>query len=236
MIRSRKPRVHVLQHVPFEGLGTIQPFFIKRELEFDMTHLYQEHSLPALEEFDLLVIMGGPMGVNDVKEYPWLVAEKQFIASAISAGKRLLGICLGAQLIAAALGAKVLPMGYREIGWFDVESSDECPSPIRQIFGDNFECFHWHGDTFEIPKDSLSIGSSKACANQGFLYGDKVLGLQFHLEFSTPSVQRLVTNCAHELDGGDWVQSAEEMLASPVRFDAGHKKIDVLLDYLLSEN
>ena len=226
-------RLHFLQHVPFEGLGTIQPFFLKRHVQFEMTHLYASEPLPGIEDFDFLVIMGGPMGVHDTEQYPWLMEEKRLIGEAIEAGKTLLGICLGAQMIADVLGAEVRPMGYREIGWFPISLSPEAPDRFYEMLGRDFIALHWHGDTFEIPSEALPFGSSEACPNQGYIYADRVVGLQFHLEFDKASVDRLARNCPEELDGTRWVQTADQMRDDPEQFANGHARMDRLLDHLL---
>jgi GMP synthase-like glutamine amidotransferase len=227
-------RVHVLQHVPFEGLGTIQPFFLKRGLQFSMTHLYRNACFPGPGEFDFLVIMGGPMGVHDTDRFPWLQAEKAFIKSAIERGKTVLGVCLGAQLIADVLGAEVASMGYREIGWFPVELNEKAPTAYRDILGDRFVTLHWHGDSFAIPPGASLLGSSEACQNQGFVLDERIVGLQFHLEFDQASINRLTSNCAEELDGSRWVQSAEEMSGRPELLGNGHARMDRLLDHLIA--
>lgn len=114
-------RIHYLQHVPFEGLGTMESYFLQRGHRLSSTHFYLEKPPPSVAEFDWLVVMGGPMGVYDEIKFPWLTEEKSFIGKSIKSGKIVLGICLGAQLIADVLGAGVFKNQYREIGWFPIE-------------------------------------------------------------------------------------------------------------------
>ena len=212
-------RIHHLQHVPFEGLGSMESFFLKRGYQLSSTHFYLGNSLPAIAKFDWLIVMGGPMGVYDGIQFPWLKEEKTFIRESIEADKIVLGICLGAQLIAVALGAGVFKNQYREIGWFPIERkihSDD--STLADIFPERPEVFHWHGDTFEIPKGAKLLASSKACRNQGFIFNDRVIGLQFHLETTPDSAAALIQNGRAELDGSQYVQSKAEMLFDETRF------------------
>jgi len=226
-------RIHYLQHVPFEGLGSMAPYFSDRGDQVTGTHLYHEALLPQLDVFDWLIIMGGPMGVHDERNYPWLKREKVFIQSAVAAGKIVLGICLGAQLIAEALGAKVYRNPCREIGWFPVKLSDqEAHTVLKGVFPREFEAFHWHGDTFDIPASGHLLASSPACPNQAFIVGDHVIGLQFHLESTPDSVRGLIENCGHELDGSAFVQTEADMLAEPGRFLRINDFMNALLDKL----
>ena len=115
-------RVHCLQHVPFEGLGCIEPWLQSSGHAVTFTRFHESATLPELDHVDLLIVMGGPMSVNDEAEFPWLVQEKRFVRDAIHAGKSVLGVCLGAQLIAAAMGARVYQNHTREIGWLPVDA------------------------------------------------------------------------------------------------------------------
>jgi GMP synthase-like glutamine amidotransferase len=199
-------RIHYFQHVPFEGLGYIQTWLQERMAEVSRTRAYANDALPCLDEIDGLIVLGGPMSVNDTDAHPWLEAETRCIAEAIALGKPVLGICLGAQLIAKALGAKVYANPQKEIGWFPVYRTAE---PIDWLPA-RLDVFHWHGETFDLPLGAVRLASSSACANQAFALGDNVLGLQFHMEVTAESVQELVNNCADELaTGGAYVQSAE---------------------------
>ena len=212
-------RVHHLQHVPFEGLSSIEPFLKERGHSLTSTHLYADQVLPLVRDIDWLIVMGGPMGIYDEKIYPWLSAEKRFIKEAIDAGKIVLGICLGAQLIADALGANVYKNKYREIGWFSISRTTENESTIlSSSFPDQVEVFHWHGDTFDIPDGAIALASSKACKNQGFILHDRVVGLQFHLETTLASASALIENCGDELDDSDYVQTRDEILSDMQKF------------------
>lgn len=204
-------KIHYLQHVPFEGLGMIADWAKERVHTLSRTALYKKGApLPALEEYDALIIMGGPMGVYDEAVYPWLVEEKRHILAAIEAGKHVLGICLGAQLIATSLGAKVAPHIHKEIGWFPITVEDIAVAhPILSGLNRAMTVFHWHGDRFEVPEGSLRLMSNAACDNQAFLYGERVLGLQFHLEMDEAAIDKIIHACSHELKDGEWIQPAE---------------------------
>lgn len=220
-------RIHYLQHVEFEDLGSMRGWFLEHGDSLTSTHLYLPQALPSLDSFDMLVVMGGPMGVADTAIYPWLEAEQAFIRAAIGAGKKVLGICLGAQLIAAALGAGVTANPQREIGWFPLRSQ-AANHPIA-ILLDNCLAFHWHGDSFAIPAGAQHLASSEACFNQAFSFQDRVYGFQFHLETTPASATALVHHCGNELDDSRYVQSIYQILQHPQRFTAINKAMaDVL--------
>lgn len=203
-------KIHYLQHVPFENLGSLAPSFEKKGHQLSSTRLYSNETFPAIDDVDWVVIMGGPMGIFDEDQYPWLAPEKHFIKGAIDANKTVIGICLGAQLLAHVLGARVYPNEHKEIGWFDVIPSDDVKkTPLATVFNQPITAFHWHGDTFDIPDGAHLIGSTAACKNQGFVFEDKIVGLQFHLESTGESISSLVTHCSNELDNSQFVQSAD---------------------------
>lgn len=207
-------RLHYLRHVPFEGPGNIAKWAESRGYSLTGTHLDQNDPLPGLDSFDWLVVLGGPMNVAQEADYPWLVAEKAFILSAIDRGKTVLGVCLGAQLIASVLGGVVYPGPAKEIGWFPIELTVK--GLQYQLFPpgrDQFMVFHWHGDTFTIPSGAWALASSNACAHQGFIYHPRVLGLQCHLESTQESIQALLNHCADELVPGTYIQSATAIQA-----------------------
>jgi len=226
-------RIHYLQHVPFEGLGSMEEWFAERRHTVSATHLYNGEQLPEQNSFDWLVVMGGPMGVADEDRYPWLKPEKHFIRATIDSGKPVLGICLGAQLIADALDAAVTGNPQREIGWFPITVAEDARSTaVGKVLADNPEVFHWHGDRFAIPEGAVPLAASEACDNQGFLYDNRVLGLQFHLETTELSARELILNCGDELDGSEFVQGAEQMLSQPGRFIAINQLMADILDIM----
>ncbi len=227
-------RIQFLQHVPFEGLGSIQPWIEKSEHILLSTQLYDIDRLPEVNEFDALIIMGGPMGIYDYEAYPWLAAEKKLIAESIQSGKKILGICLGAQLIADVLGAKVSNNEYREIGWYPVKKTTESEqSAINSILPQKVEVFHWHGDVFDIPAGSVRLFNSAACENQAFIYKEQVLALQFHMEMMYKNCEEIIENGSDDLLPDRFVQSADEMLANQDRFQRTNKLMNTILDYFI---
>jgi GMP synthase-like glutamine amidotransferase len=208
-------RIQCLQHVSFEGPWGIADWARARGHSLALTPLYAGALPPDPSAFDWLVIMGGPMGVADEAEHPWLVPEKAAIRAAIEAGKTLVGVCLGAQLLAEALGGRVYRNREKEIGWMPIELTEA--GQASEVFGflpRALTVFHWHGDTFDLPAGALHLARSAACANQAFLHGGRVLGLQFHLESTPVSVADIIAHCADELVSGAHVQRAEQMLAA----------------------
>jgi GMP synthase (glutamine-hydrolysing) len=222
-------RLHWLQHVPFEGLGFIREWAALRRVQITGTRLYAGEHLPSSLSADGLVIMGGPMGIHDHDEHPWLVEEKAFIREMIEAGLPVIGICLGAQLIADALGAEVYPGPHKEIGWFTLQRAPEAPDWIPA----EFTAFHWHGDTFDLPADATLLASSDACRHQGFVYRDRVVGLQFHLESTHQSIEALITNCGDELVEAPYIQSDEQMRRGCSNIAATNTIMNNLLNKLL---
>ena len=214
-------RVHYFQHAPFEGLASIAEWLSDFGHTVSSTQWWMDGTAPARDSFDWLIVMGGPMGVNDEAEYPWLVEEKRCIDRAIRDGRRVLGVCLGAQLVAAALGARVYPNDKKEIGWHPVRRTAEAlVSPFGRIMPEEAMVFHWHGDTFDLPAGAVHVAESKACRNQAFAYGDKVLALQFHLETTPAFAHALVRHCASELVAAPYIQTATEILTDEGRFAA----------------
>jgi len=229
-------RIHYLQHIASEGPGYMKRFMAANGHQVTATRFFAGELPPAVEDFDWLIIMGGPMGVHDGSDYPWLGIEKDFIYRAIAADKLVLGICLGAQLIADVLGAKVTRNPYREIGWYDVERHPAALNSIPgRVFPERFEALHWHGDTFSLPAGAIPLGASEACSNQGFVIDNRVLGLQFHLEFTPKTTRDLIAACGHELDRSRFVQTAEQILAERRRFTCANMLMEQLLSAISAE-
>jgi len=229
-------RAHYLQHVPFEGLGSIESWLQNAGYEISNTQFFNSGILPGIDEIDLLVVMGGPMSVNDEPEHPWLVEEKKFIKSIIEAGKPVLGICLGAQLIANSMGGKVFSNSEKEIGWFPIEAVDPDSSTVFR-FPKEAVVFHWHGETFSLPAGAVQIAKSKGCNNQAFQIGGNVIGLQFHLETTPESAQAIVENCRDELVEGLYIQSEAEILSTPKeRYSSINSLMGSILEYLHASN
>jgi GMP synthase-like glutamine amidotransferase len=226
-------RLHVLQHVPFEDADNIAVWAARRGHELTYTRLDLGQPLPPQEAFDWLVVMGGPMNIYEHDRYPWLVSEKRFLRAAIDRGAVVLGVCLGAQLAADVLGGPVTRNRQPEIGWFPVSLTAEARgSAVFGVLPERFLAFHWHGDTFAIPPGAVRMAESEACANQAFVFGDRVVGLQFHLDYSLAGMQRMVQHCGAELVHGPTIQTAEAFLAEPERAARTQELLDRLLDGL----
>jgi GMP synthase-like glutamine amidotransferase len=226
-------RIAALHHVAFESPAHIRTWAKARGYELAETALHNGAAPPAIDAYDWLLVMGGSMSVHDEAQFPWLRAEKRAIREALSSGKLVVGICLGAQLVAEVLGARVAPMGHREIGWFPLDFRPGASAlPLFEGMPACPEVFHWHGDTFDIPEGATHVAGSDACANQIFTRGDRVLGLQCHPEMTPGGAKALVDNCAGDLAAGPWVQEPAAMLADPSRFAAANAWLDELLERL----
>jgi GMP synthase-like glutamine amidotransferase len=221
-------------HVPFEGPARIADWAEARGHALAFSHLFAGDPLPDVGLFDRLIVMGGPMGVADVDRHPWLEAEKRCIADAIAAGRSLVGICLGAQLIAEALDARVTRNPEKEIGWFPIcLTAEGRQHPLCQGLDREQQVLHWHGDTFSLPPGAVRLAESDACANQAFLARERILGLQFHLEMTPASVEALCANAADDLEPAPYVQSAAQMLGVDAgRYGATGRTLETLLDRL----
>ena len=222
-------KVHVCQHAPFEGLGSIEAWLEGRGMAVGYTRLFAGDPLPAVDAIDMLIAMGGPMSVNDEADLPWLKAEKQLVRDAVTKGLPVLGVCLGAQLIANALGARVYRHAVKEIGWFPVQA---VAVPAAETFRFPLETlvFHWHGETFDLPPGAVRLARSEGCENQAFQIGARVLALQFHLETTPETARSMVEHCCSEMVPGPYVQPAEDLRSAPRAY---YHRINALMDDVL---
>lgn len=228
-------RVHWLQHADHEDLGCIAPWLAARGAQVTLTRLQAGEVLPDHRDYDSLIVMGGPMNIYEHVAHPWLVAEKRFIREAIDSDRKLLGICLGSQLIADVLGGPVTRNAEPEVGWFEVALN--APGRAHPLFADwpdRFPAFHWHGDTFAIPPGAQALMTSEACANQGFVWGERVLGLQFHLEVTAADARVWFQ---HESPAPRrYVQDARFILERLDHFAANNRLMLRLLDRFLGQD
>lgn len=226
--------VHYFQHVSFEGPGYIATWLSEQGHNITATFFFEEHyQLPDLSAIDALIVMGGPMSVYDDHLYPWLQEEKAFIEDAMQAGKKVLGICLGAQLTALCLGAFVPTALQKEIGWYNVQVAPEAikAAPhISALLAEQPVVFHWHGDKFDIPYGGYELAFSAANSNQGFVFKDHVLGLQFHLELTTDNLDQMLEHGRHELLEGTYIQPEETIRASAYLIADNNKLMGNILD------
>lgn len=223
-------RIHYLQHVAFEGPGCIAQWAETKNHVITSTKLYCNESFPDLSQIDWLIILGGPMSVNDSEKYPWINTEKKFILNAINTGKTVIGICLGSQFIASVLGAGVYKNKEKEIGWFPINNT---ASADNFLFQDEkeYNVFHWHGETFDLPDNSILLASSEACINQAFLYGNTVLGLQFHFEVTDDSLAQMLTFGKEDIDGSPFTQQPDYIAAQKQLIVENNKRMYSILDY-----
>lgn len=193
------PRVLVITHVPHEQLGTLEPAFKKAGLALDFLNAASAKVWPQPASFDGLVVMGGPMGVHDQTQYPFLKKEIQLIQSAVKPKKPVLGICLGSQLLAAALGAKVYKNPTKEIGWYPLMREPAADGDrLCEAFGQTETVFQWHGDTFDLPKGAAPLFSAPLCQQQAFRYGANAYALQFHVEVDEATIRAWLLNAGNK--------------------------------------
>ncbi len=186
------PKLLVFQHVAHEILGTLDPLLRDSGCRIRYVNFGREnHGIPDLKNYDGLIVLGGQMNVDQVEEYPYLIPELEAIKEAIDLDIPLLGICLGSQIVAKALGADVSRNNCKEIGWYDVNVTDEGRiDPLVSKFKEVERLFQWHGDTFDIPDGAVRLATSEKCGNQAFRYGNKIYGFQFHLEVDEAMIHR----------------------------------------------
>lgn len=218
-------KTYIIQHVPFEPPGLLEQL-----KNFEIIKMYETFTFPQIEDIDLLIVMGGPMSVHD--SIDWLHQEKIFIQHVIEQNKPVLGICLGAQLIAEIIGGEVMPNPKgKEVGWWPIyKSSDEA---AFDFLPDSLNVLHWHGETFTLPEEVTTFYSSAICKNQAFLYKHNVIGLQFHMEITEQNLKALVAADEGYLDDGEYVQTKEEIL-SKVSSEQNAKVLLKLVTHLKS--
>jgi GMP synthase (glutamine-hydrolysing) len=194
-----RPKVLVFQHVPYEPLGTLDPLLKDAGFRIRYVNFGREpESRPALDKYEALIILGGPMNSDQIDTYPNLVTEVEIIREAVDRDMSVLGICLGAQLLAKALGGTVSRNAMREIGWHDVEMTEAgLVDPVLSTFAPTQEVFQWHEDGISLPPEVEVLASSAASPVQAFRHGEHAYGFQFHLEVSRPLIERWLTVPAH---------------------------------------
>ncbi len=213
-------RALVLQHIAVGGPGVLASSLESRGWELETVALYAGAPLPAHPRtYQAIIVMGGPMGVYDTAAYPFLPQEHRFLERAIDQAVPMLGICLGAQLLAQALGARVYRNPCKEIGWDTVELTPAGGAdPLFAGLASPVRVFQWHGDAFELPPGATLLASSGRCAHQAFCYGDRVYGLLFHLELTPDMIHTWIATFADELAGVADQVTPEQLVAGIARY------------------
>jgi GMP synthase (glutamine-hydrolysing) len=207
--------IYIIQHVPYETAAYIETWAARHHHRLHVLKMYESPEFPPLESIDTCIVLGGPMNVYEEERYPWLYTEKKFIEQIIGRQIPIVGICLGAQLLAQVLGARIFQNMYKEIGWHHLTlyKSERVHSPFDSL-PDTPIAFHWHGDRFEIPAGAHRLAASEACENQAFLSGENILGVQFHFESTRESIENLLRYNRNDMNRGAFVQTPGQIRQS----------------------
>jgi GMP synthase (glutamine-hydrolysing) len=239
-------RLLFLQHDPLDGPGALLEWADKRGHIVTTCLVSNGISFPLLDSFDLLVSLGGPMGAYEEEKYPWLIQEKQYLKEAVLAGKKIVGLCLGCQLLAAALGGEAYRHTCKEFGWQPIDLTEEGKKwfsigqdeeltetsyrPLAQHTEGSFRAFQWHGDTYSLPPGAVKLASNAAAEQQAFIIGDQVLALQFHLEWTEEMMRDALAEPNVAPPPSPFVQTPEEILREIVLCASGKKRFFALMD------
>ncbi len=236
-------RVHYFQHIAGEGFGSCYDYLKAHQAKITATEFFalpvdlplELEALPDIDEVDLLIIMGGTMSVNDEANYPWLKLEKRWLRRYLSAGKPAIGLCLGGQLIANALGASVSRNQHQELGWMDVGRVSHIPENYFQI-PEKINIMQWHSETFEIPRGGVRLAQNNVCQNQMYQIGRNVLGFQFHPEMTPHALQLLIENEEDSaVFNGEYVQPIAELKKTiKSKFEQGNQLLNRAIEYVVN--
>ncbi|WP_340820589.1 type 1 glutamine amidotransferase [Methanolobus sp. WCC4] len=224
--------IHCLVHLEFETLGNIREWACNNGYSISVTMPYVNSIYPQPDEFDLLIIMGGLMSVYQEDEHPWLIQEKEFVKGIIDSGKAVYGICFGAQMLSELLGGKVSRNEFREIGWHSIRSLDTFnEDEVLFSIPSELTVLQWHGDTFTLPDGARRLFESEACPEQGFIYGDNVLAVQFHPEADESCIDSLISECSSDLVEGKYIQSEKEITGRDDLLASSSALMSAILDW-----
>ena len=236
-------RVHYFQHIAGEGFGSCYDYLKAHQAKITATEFFalpvdlplELEALPDIDEVDLLIIMGGTMSVNDEANYPWLKLEKRWLRRYLSAGKPAIGLCLGGQLIANALGASVSRNQHQELGWMDVGRVSHVPENYFQI-PEKINIMQWHSETFEIPRGGVRLAQNNVCQNQMYQIGRNILGFQFHPEMTPHALQLLIENEEDSaVFNGEYVQPIAELKKTiKSKFEQGNQLLNRAIEYVVN--
>jgi len=227
-------KILIFKHIHNEPAGHAEQWALERGHNFQYHYWDSGHVLNQLPEFDLLIIMGGMMGAYEDEAFPWLVIEKKLIREAIETGRKVLGICLGAQLIASALGANVYKNDHSEIGFHQVKPLQDFHKVFSDSSGD-LKFFQWHGDTFDLPDGACLIATSENVKNQAFTWKNNVTALQFHPEMDSFIINGLLKNAHESEPDSPWKQSIESIQDQMNTIESGRIMLYRLLDKITAD-
>lgn len=235
-------KVHYFQHIAGEGFGSCYDFLKSHNARITATEFFalpvdlplEIEALPHIEDVDLLIIMGGNISVNDEANYPWLKIEKRWLRRYLASGKPAIGLCLGGQLIANALGAAVSHSAYHELGWTTVQRVRNIPENCFQL-PDQLKVLQWHSECFEIPKGAVHLAENQMCRNQMYQIGKNVLGFQFHPEITPQTLEMFLDNDDQiEVFKGDVLPSLAELKkTNKTYFQEGNQLLNQAIEYVL---
>lgn len=227
-------KIHYVMHAPFEKLGMIETWARNSGHLLSSTHIYKNETLPKTDDFDFLILMGGPQSPLNKEKDPYLWDEIALTKQAIENNKIVLGFCLGAQIIAESLGAKTEQSPYKEVGFYPIElTAAGAADPLFKHFSGSLHVMHWHNDMPGLPTGAVLLASSEGCPRQAFRYGNTVYGFQFHPEMTVENIQQMILNCPDDLQPGRYVQT-KEILAT-VNTEKMNAKLEIFLDNLVSD-
>ena len=232
---SDNMHIHYFQHDHFEDLGYIGDWAASHNFTTSVTRFDLNPELPSSDDFDWLVIMGGKMGVNDSAEFPWIEPEIEFIKKAIQTGKIVIGICLGSQLVAKALGAEVYKNKEQEIGFMPVYFNHYALNDaVFRHFPQKLNVMHMHFDVFDLPPGATNMANSEVTPYQAFRYGKNVFALQFHFEISESNAEGFIREITPEILPGRHVQTPDEMLSQILCCRTNNQIFNNILDSILT--
>jgi len=226
-------RIHALFHSRLEPLGAIQEWIRKHQFTLTSSHSWQGEPIPHTNDYDMLIVLGGPQTPKQLHQYPFLQKEIDMISQAAREDKIILGICLGAQLIAEAFGAKTVESPHKEFGTFPIELTEAgLQDPIFKDLPKSFDVMHWHSDMPSLPEDAVLLATSAGCPHQVIRFADRVYGFQTHMEFTYAIMQVLLRACHNDLIPGEFTQTPDEMIEA--NFEEINQKVFHCLDRLIA--
>jgi len=228
----KRRHVVALQHAAYEVPCYISKWFYQRSIPIVPVNLWKGDPFPDIQEVTFLVIMGGPMNIYEYDQYPWLLYEKKYIKKIIENGIPVLGICLGGQLIADVLGGTVTRLSKPEYGWVPITRCVEAETVFNGMLPPQMMAFQWHQDTFSLPPGAVPLYRSATCPDQGFMYGESVIGLQFHPELEEKDIREFISSVEEDTAISEDEYPKNDILLNIFRYQEGNRFIELLLHHL----